>query len=333
MKLVKIVWSALIIATLCTSPVYAANECRAKYGYGQNSTTTVNINAGQTKTINKNNVTWVQNKKSREIKVKVTKMVPKVPFGFKASGTKWVTLSSSGNIDPPLAPLMPYPSGVKLYKITCKANSSSGGGTTGGSSGSINLGQIATIPLNPQIRALQPQELAIAKSVYGRSINFSMVKVTNTVGLQNRPWTTNTPPIYTINVGVTAFNGLTGGWAGLLIHELGHVWQGQHGIPFMSNSAVHQTLAAIQSGGNTGGAYQYVPGKQWSKYNSEQQASIIAKWYRNGQSKTDQLYPYIRDNVRPGLPHAITHFSAFKKQQKSSTKKSSTRQKRSRPRR
>ena len=204
MKRIPILCSALTIAAMCTTPVYAANECRAKYGYGQNNTRTVNINAGQTKTINKNNVTWVQNKKSREIKVRVTKMVPKLPFGFKASGTKWVTLSNAGNIDPPLAPLTPYPSGVKLYKIKCKANSSSGG-TTGGSSGSINLGNLATIPLNPQIRSLQPQELAIAKAVYGKSINFSLVKVTNTVGLQKRPWTTNTPPIYTMNVGISGF--------------------------------------------------------------------------------------------------------------------------------
>ncbi len=338
MNHVKALGSVLSIIALCTSPVYAANECQAKYGYGQNKTTTVHINAGQTKSINKSQVSWVQNKKAREIKIKVTKMVPKLPFGFHASGQKWVPLSLYGNIDPPTAPLAPYPSGVTLYKIHCKANSPSSGGTTSGGnssgqSGSITIGGMTTLPAIPQIRPLQPAEIAIAKSVYGNSINLNMVKVTNTVGFGSRAWTTNTPPFYTVNVGVAAFENFTGTWAGLLIHELGHVWQGQHGIPFMSNSAMHQTLSVIQNGGSPGGAYHYVSGKQWNTYNSEQQASIIAAWFRNGKLKSDILYPYIRDNVRPGLPNATTHFPKFRKRHQSQSKKSTTQRKRSRSRR
>ncbi|MGB0910062.1 MAG: hypothetical protein ACPGYT_06840 [Nitrospirales bacterium] len=336
MKLLKTLGTVLTIAALSTSPGYAANECKAKYGYGQNKTSTVHMNAGQTKTVNKNNVAWVQNKKAREIKIKVTKMVPKFPFGFKASGTKWVALSNNGNIDPPTAPHAPYPSGVKLYKISCKPNSSSSGGTSPTQSGRIIVGSegaITTLPSIPKIRPLQPAEIAIAKSVYGNSINLNMVKVTNTIGFGSRAWTTNTPPFYTVNVGVAAFENFTGTWAGLLVHELGHVWQGQHGIPFMSNSAVHQTLSVIQNGGSPGGAYKYVSGKQWNTYNSEQQASIITDWFRKGKLQSDKRYPYIRDNVRPGLPNATTHFPKFNTRQHRQSKKSSTQQKRSRSRR
>jgi hypothetical protein len=200
------------------------------------------------------------------------------------------------NIDPPYGE---YPNGVTLYKVKCEEMAPGGTQLLGG--------QLTTLPASPAIRPLTPAERNIAKSVYGNTINFNLVKVTNTVGLQSRPWTTNTPPLYTINVGVSAYADLTD-FSLLLIHELGHVWQGQHGMPFMSNSAYHQTMAAIQNNGDPSGAYVYVPGQQWSKYNSEQQASIITRWYSNGRRTNDELYPYIRDNVRKGLPNAKTNF-------------------------
>ena len=47
-------------------------------------------------------------------------------------------------------------------------------------------------------------------------------------------------------------------------------------------------------------AYAVVPGKSWDDYNCEQQATIIERWYGNGLSTTDPLYPFIRDHIRPG---------------------------------
>ena len=173
----------------------------------------------------------------------------------------------------------------------------------------VTIPNVTTLPTNPSIRGLSNSEVSLAKSVYKSSLNYNMVKVTNTVGLGSRPWTTNTPPLYTINVGVEAYKNLaTGHWKSLLIHELGHVWQGQHFVPFMSNSAAHQILSAIQEGGNPGGAYSYKAGKQWNKYNVEQQASIVTAWYRKGRKTSHALYPYIRDNIRPGKPNANTKF-------------------------
>jgi len=61
----------------------------------------------------------------------------------------------------------------------------------------------------------------------------------------------------------------------LLIHELTHVWQGQHGVPlgYVLNSAVHQTLTGITNGGDVAPAYNYSTGLKWAQYNCEQQAS------------------------------------------------------------
>ena len=165
------------------------------------------------------------------------------------------------------------------------------------------------------IRPLTGAEKKVASSVFGRSINLNTVKVTNTLGLDGRPWTTNSPPLYTINVGKKGYKSLLDGdgLKRLLIHELTHVWQGQHGVRFMSNSAYHQALSAIHNGGSTGGAYNYQPGKQWSQYNVEQQASIVEDWFQGGMKKTDPMYPYIRYNVRPGKPNATTKFNQRKR--------------------
>jgi hypothetical protein len=163
----------------------------------------------------------------------------------------------------------------------------------------------------PKIRALSRSEKNVAKSVFGNTINYDMVKVTNTLGGGGRPWTTNTPPMYMINVG-SNYPSLTANkdrrW--LLIHELTHVWQGQHLVPFMLNSAAHQTLSAINNGGDTAPAYSYKVGKPWGQYNVEQQASIVANWFTpanicfkngpcgGGMKTTDSRYRYIRDNIR-----------------------------------
>lgn len=154
----------------------------------------------------------------------------------------------------------------------------------------------------PRMRALTAAEIATAKSVYQSTINYDLVKVTDTLGLYGRPWTSNTPPVYTINVG-EFYSSLTASDARkrLLIHELAHVWQGQHFIPFMIDSAAHQTLSAIANNGDVAPAYTYTLGKLWREYNVEQQASIVTHWFTNGLMTTDGRYRYVRDHIRKNL--------------------------------
>lgn len=163
----------------------------------------------------------------------------------------------------------------------------------------------------PKIRSLSTSEKNLARSVFQSTINYDLVKVTNTLGSGGRPWTTNTPPIYMINVG-SDYPSLTANddRKRLLIHELAHVWQGQHLVPFMLNSAAHQSLSAINNGGDVASAYNYTVGKSWGQYNVEQQASIVEHWFTpanlcftngkcgGGMKTTDSRYRYIRDNIR-----------------------------------
>lgn len=162
----------------------------------------------------------------------------------------------------------------------------------------------------PKVRPLLPEEIALAKSVFRNTLNYSMVRVTNTLGLGGRPWTTNSPPLYILNVGpdypnMTADDDRKR----LLIHELTHVWQAQHLVPITMNLAVHQTLSAINNGGDVSAAYSYTAGNSWGQYNIEQQASIVAHWLTptnicfesgpcvGGMKTTDSRYRYIRDNI------------------------------------
>lgn len=163
----------------------------------------------------------------------------------------------------------------------------------------------------PKMRTLLPDEIALAKSVFQNTLNYSMVRVTNTLGLGERPWTTNSPPLYLLNVGPDYPNMTANDdRKRLLIHELTHVWQAQHLVPITMNSVVHQTLSAIKNGGDVSAAYSYTVGKSWGQYNIEQQASIVAHWFTptnvcfesgpcgGGMKTTDSRYRYIRDNIR-----------------------------------
>lgn len=77
----------------------------------------------------------------------------------------------------------------------------------------------------------------------------------------------------------------------------------------MLSSAAHQSLSAINNGGDSAPAYSYTVGKSWEQYNVEQQASIVAHWFTpenicfenepcgGGMKTTDSRYRFIRDNI------------------------------------
>lgn len=153
-----------------------------------------------------------------------------------------------------------------------------------------------------RVRPLTAAEISLARTVFRDTINYGLVRITDALGLNNAPWTSNTPPIYMMNVG-SNYSSLTSTNArrNLFIHELTHVWQGQHLVPFMLNSAAHQSLSVINNGGNVaarGDAYSYTLGRPWGQYNVEQQASIVADWFVRGRQTSDSRYRYIRDNIR-----------------------------------
>ena len=148
------------------------------------------------------------------------------------------------------------------------------------------------------------------------------LRITDTVGAGNRPFTfPRFDGVITLDLG-------PGGYADSLtmkegvysdrrkrnrvygeafIHEMVHAWQLTHG----------SNLSFIASGMTKvfGEDYTYTPGKDYSKYKLEPQASIVEDWYARNYTKglpaegyglnsqkamTDQLFRYISQNLRTG---------------------------------
>jgi hypothetical protein len=100
---------------------------------------------------------------------------------------------------------------------------------------------------------------------------------------------------FLMNVG-THYNDMSVHNPTLLVHETMHAWQGHNSLfaqSYVYNSAINQCISG-------GSAYNFTPGQNWHSYNVEQQASIVEKWFANGESTTDVLFPYVRDYVRQG---------------------------------
>src|SRR5262245_61925618 len=79
-----------------------------------------------------------------------------------------------------------------------------------------------------------------------------------------------------------------------LIHELTHVWQGQHqGWPwrYVVNSLWHQAVRGRR-------AYLYTPGQPWETYTVEQQAQLVQDWFAAGERLEDPRASYIDRHLR-----------------------------------
>jgi hypothetical protein len=159
------------------------------------------------------------------------------------------------------------------------------------------------------LRGFFTQERDLITLVFGNSIILGQVRLQDDLGAGGRPWTTPPTPLYSayyrLHVGPAFGSMISSSFRRrLLIHEMTHVWQGQFRLPFVFNSAWHQTLAVISTGGDVAPAYTYTTGSAWKNYNCEQQASIVEDWYVNGSLESDTRFRYIRDNIRKGAPWA-----------------------------
>ncbi len=138
------------------------------------------------------------------------------------------------------------------------------------------------IKLPSGLRKLDPAtEEPAARLVYGGSLNYGDIYISDALGGGGRPFTTYVPLVGTvINAGPALF-GTPGSNPRLLTHELAHSWQSQHHsdpTQFMVNSIASQAAAGVIGGGAS--AYCYVPGKPFGQYGAEQ----IAQQVENGVS-------------------------------------------------
>jgi hypothetical protein len=136
-----------------------------------------------------------------------------------------------------------------------------------------------------EMRPLNDAEIAIGKSVFGDTIPYEKVMLTNLAGMGGRAFTIPGADGMTyINVG-SDYDNLIGAMtpshpvAGqLLVHELTHAWQIAHAtfLPGLFCSML------VNQERNTFGdsVYRYDgPGPEWNSYNAEQQGSIVDEWF------------------------------------------------------
>ena len=151
----------------------------------------------------------------------------------------------------------------------------------------------------------------MARQVFGDTLNLDEIRLTSLGGASGRGFTARgiDGKIY-LNLGRRFSAPMAPGersyqYPGqLLIHELTHAWQIQHGsfLPgLMCSMLVTQAENTFVDD-----VYAYgPPGPPWDELNPEQQASIVDQWYAgsklsDGWASMDQLNPYYRyiwDNV------------------------------------
>ena len=140
-------------------------------------------------------------------------------------------------------------------------------------------------------REMTPEERAFADQVFAGKIRYDRVRLTNLVGVGERPFTAPGPgKTILVNLGKgfdspTTYTGLGGEATGirapgqLLIHELTHAWQYLH-HSFTPEFYCRALITAIGTTGADKSAYNYGPaGFEWQSFGTEQQASVVDEWF------------------------------------------------------
>jgi hypothetical protein len=185
----------------------------------------------------------------------------------------------------------------------------------------VALGAL-TDELLVKVRTLSRDEIAFATQVFGDSLDYGRIRLTNLVGLSNRAFTI--PAVdgnILLNVGLSnAFDDpvhavIPGSRymvpGQLFIHELVHAWQYQH-ASIDDGFAPGQLCQGIvdQTKGST--AYNYgPPGTPWGCFGMEAQAAIVDEWFGgtghqvtkadpSGMDRDSPYFGYIVNDLRLG---------------------------------
>ncbi len=166
-------------------------------------------------------------------------------------------------------------------------------------------------------RGLTPEETGDARDIYQDSLDFSKVTIAGHSALSSGATRTIGNTIYFEDDEFDSNTStLTPVGRSTLIHELGHVWQYQHGgLDYIPNALGAQAAAVITTG-ERGNAYKWRDaldqGRPWAEWNAEQQAEAIQAYHdakrriaaKEAEPADDEtvkaLEPYI-GQVRNGL--------------------------------
>jgi len=200
-------------------------------------------------------------------------------------------------------------SGVAVFAAAATLGASAGAALIFGTVVGVAAGAVTAALINS--RPLSQVEREKAITVFGNTIPYDQVMLTNLSGLGGRAFTAPgvDGKIY-CNLGGSYANPLSSypssyrAAGQLLIHELTHAWQIAHAgfLPgLMCSGIVNQANYLFGDD-----VYQYGPsGPAWWTFNLEQQGAIVDQWFGgNGNSasynpmaQANPYYQYIRDNI------------------------------------
>jgi hypothetical protein len=191
--------------------------------------------------------------------------------------------------------------GVVVFAIGTLAGGGVGGALVLGLVAGVAIGAVTNAMIKS--RPINDAEIALAKQVFGETIPYQNVVLTNLGGLSGRAFTAPGADGKTYcNLG-KAFDDPLGPHPDsypnpgqLLIHELTHAWQIAHNdfLPgLMCSGLVNQTNYLF--GDNV---YEYgPPGPDWnSGLQAEQQGSIVDQWFA-GNHHSEGYFPMDQENV------------------------------------
>ncbi len=177
------------------------------------------------------------------------------------------------------------------------------------------------------VRHLAEGEKQIAMLVFRQTIPYEQVLISDGLGGGDREFTLPTKLPTSLLFNVSSDDGkyvihAGDGYLGMstvqedrntLIHELTHVWQGEHwSSPYWVNSAGMQAafglagaldrLAGYGPGAPPNAAYSYekVDLWDWDDLHAEQQAQLVEDWYKNGMKKDpdeDFRFYYVQRHI------------------------------------
>src|SRR5689334_11515762 len=149
------------------------------------------------------------------------------------------------------------------------------------------------------IRKLAIGEIQLAQRVFRTTIDYDKVLISDGLGANNREVTLPTSLPVTIYLNVPSSEGdfvihAGNGYFGMstlqsdrntLIHELTHVWQGQHQY---TPAAFYGLMGLITQMGSDPYPYDHDHlYSSWDLYNMEQQAQIVEDWFSDGMKEYD----------------------------------------------
>jgi len=120
-----------------------------------------------------------------------------------------------------------------------------------------------------------------ARTVFGNSLDFSSILISDGLGLNGRAFVTIIPdptslPGMPSGLKLTLVNWGPSPTPGTFFHELTHVWQSQHHVAraaFMVNAVISQQAGELAGGS----AYAFIPGRLFLRYGAEQIAQQVQR--------------------------------------------------------